>query len=175
MLVGVYSVAGLYLGRAMRNSSTYIGLDQVLLVGGTSAAAAYAAPMITHRITCPHSASAPFINAGVSSALMWLALQAESMDADSASMFVPVQIGSSLLAEYTSKEMWQKQGGYAQPPHAGSSGPAADAANAADAAVTGGGGWSPFDKDLHGFATNSPRLHCGGSKCSQGGSWLKHL
>ncbi len=106
LLVGAYSVAGLYLGRALRGgSSSALTLEQVLLVGGTSAAAAAVAPMITHRVMCPWSASTPLVNAGVSSAIVWAALRAETFNNDSALMFVPVQMGSSLLAEYVAYEM----------------------------------------------------------------------
>jgi len=106
LLVGAYSVAGLYLGRALRGSgSSPLTLEQVLVVGGTSAAAAAVAPMITHRMMCPWSATTPLVNAGVSSALVWAALRAETFSEESAFMFVPVQMGSSLLADYVAHEM----------------------------------------------------------------------
>ena len=104
-LVGVYSIAGLYLGRALRNSSANVSLGQVLLLGGTSAAAAAVAPMISHRLMCPWSPTTPLVNAGISSALVWGAMRAEGFMEDSAALFVPVQIGSSLLAEVVAHEL----------------------------------------------------------------------
>ena len=104
-LVGAYAVGGLFLGRALRSSSSAITFEQILLVGGTSAAAAAVSPMITQSLMSEWSPSTPIVNAGISSALSWAAFRAEGFDADSAAMFVPVQIASSLLAEYVAYQM----------------------------------------------------------------------
>lgn len=108
-LVGAFSVAGLFLGRSFRPNSLPLSFEQLIVVGGTSAAAAYVSPMITHRLMCPWLPTAPLVNAAVSSALVWAALRAESVDPASAAMFVPVQIALSLLAEYVSHEMRKQQ------------------------------------------------------------------
>ena len=99
LLTGAYAIAGVFLSRALRRSSSPVTLEQILLLGGTSAAAAYVSPMITHRFMCPWSPTAPLVNAGISGALAWAALRAERFDEDSAAMFVPLQIASLVLAE----------------------------------------------------------------------------
>ena len=104
-LVGTYSVAGLLIGRSLKPMSSPLSFEHLLVVGGTSAAAAYVSPMITHRVMCPWLPTAPLVNAAVSSALLWAALRAESVDPESAAMFVPVQMASSLLAEYVAHEI----------------------------------------------------------------------
>ena len=107
-LVGAYAVGGLLIGRALRSSSSPLKFEQLLLVGGTSAVAAYVAPMVTHRVVSKWSPSTPIVNAAISSGLAWAAFRAESFDADSAAMFVPVQMASSLLAEYVAHQMKKK-------------------------------------------------------------------
>ncbi len=105
VLVGAYAVGGLFLGRALRSSVSPISFEQVLLVGGTSAAAAAVSPMITHNVVCRWSATAPLVNAAVSGAITYTAFRAAGVDGDSSAMFVPVQMASSLLAEYVAHEL----------------------------------------------------------------------
>ena len=105
VLVGAYSIGGLFLGRALRSSTSPVSLSQIVLVGGTSAAAAAVSPMITHRLMCQWSASAPLVNAAVSSGVQYIALRVVGTSMDDSAMFVPVQMASSVLAEYVAKEM----------------------------------------------------------------------
>ena len=106
LLTGAYSVIGLYLGRAASNSTSSIGLGQVLLVGGTSAVAAAVSPMMSKILISPQSPIAPLLDAGLSSAMTWGALRLERVDADSAAMFVPVTLASYLLARVVKDAMW---------------------------------------------------------------------
>ena len=101
LLVGAYSVAGLYLGRALRGAYEPLDMTNVVLVGGTSAVAAYVAPKVSHYIVPHHSPSYPLVNAGVASLLVWGLMSAEGYDQSSSVMFLPVQIASNLLADYT--------------------------------------------------------------------------
>ena len=98
LLTGTYAVAGLYLGRALSNTQSPLGFGTALMIGGTSAVAAGVSPMVTQMVICRHSPLAPILDAGVSSALTWGALRAESIDPTSAAMFIPLSIGSYLLA-----------------------------------------------------------------------------
>lgn len=98
ILTGAYAVAGLYLGRALSNTQAPLGFGTAVMIGGTSAVAAGVSPMLTQMVLCRHSPLAPIFDAGVSSALTWGALRAESIDPTSAAMFIPLSIGSYLLA-----------------------------------------------------------------------------
>ena len=111
LLTGAYAVAGVFLGRALRRSTMPVTFEQILLLGGTSAAAAAVSPMIAHRLICPWSPTAPLVNAGISGALAWAALRAEMFDENSAAMFVPVQIASNVLAENVTHILSQKKDG----------------------------------------------------------------
>ena len=106
-LVGIYAIAGLYIQRAMRGSSSPLHLENVLVVGGTSAVAAVVAPMLTKPWLCPYRPLTPIANAAVSSALAYLLMRVESVDADGAAMFIPVQMISSLLAQQVAHMMWK--------------------------------------------------------------------
>jgi hypothetical protein len=106
-LVGVYAIAGLYIQRAMRGSSAPLQLENVLLVGGTSAVAAAVTPFITSPFICPYKPLTPFVDAGVSSALVYGLMRLENVDMDGAAMFLPVQVLSTLLAHQVAHMMWK--------------------------------------------------------------------
>ena len=106
-LVGVYAIAGLYIQRAMRGSSAPLQLENVLLVGGTSAVAAVVTPFITSPFICPYKPLSSFVDAGVSSGLVYSLMRLEGVDMDGAAMFVPVQVLSSLLAHQVAHMIWK--------------------------------------------------------------------
>jgi hypothetical protein len=90
-LIGTYAIVGLYIGRAASGSTSRLPLGTVALVAGSSAASAYAAPMLSKFVVCPSSASRPLVEAGISSAVSWTIL-AGATGAESATRFVPVQL-----------------------------------------------------------------------------------
>ena len=102
-LVGVYAIAGLYIQRALRGSSAPLLFENVLMVGGTSAVAAAVTPFVTSPFICPRKPLAPFIDAGVSSGLVYGLMRLEGVDADGAAMFLPVQVLSTLLAHQVTR------------------------------------------------------------------------
>ena len=106
-LVGVYSVAGLFVQRALRSSSGALPLEQVLLIGGTSALASFATPMLTRPFMCEYRPLTPVADAAVSSSLVYGLLRLEGVRADEAAMFLPNQVASSLLAHYVKHYMWK--------------------------------------------------------------------
>ena len=103
VLVGVYAIAGLFIQRAIRGSSAPLLLEKVLVVGGTSAAAAAVTPLITRPFICPRKPLSPFIDAGVSSGLVYGLMRLEGVDAEGAAMFLPVQVLSTLLAHQVAR------------------------------------------------------------------------
>jgi hypothetical protein len=106
-LVGAYAIAGLYIQRTMRGSSSPIQFEQVLLVGGTSAVAAAVTPFITSPFICPYKPMAPLADAAVSSGLVYGLMRLENVDASGAAMFLPVQLLSTLLAHHVAHMMWK--------------------------------------------------------------------
>jgi hypothetical protein len=97
-LVGAYAIAGLFIQRALRGSSTPLGVQHLALVGGTSAVSSYLTPMLTSPYMCQRRPMAPFLNAVVSSGLAYTFLRVEGVNDESAMMFVPIQLLSTLLA-----------------------------------------------------------------------------
>jgi hypothetical protein len=108
-LVGAYSVAGIYIQRALRGSSGDLPLEHVLLLGGTSALASFATPMLTRPFMCEYRPLTPVADAAVSSALVYGLLRFESVGAEEAAMFLPIQVVSSLLAHYVKHYMWKEK------------------------------------------------------------------
>jgi hypothetical protein len=104
-LVGAYAVAGLFIQRALRGSSTPLQVEQVALIAGTSAVAAFSTPFLTRPFMCPYRPMAPFVDATVSSGLMYSLLRLESVDSEGAAMFLPVQLLSTLLAHQVAHMM----------------------------------------------------------------------
>ena len=107
-LVGAYSVAGIYIQRALRGSSGNLPLEHVLLLAGTSAVASFATPMLTRPFMCEYRPLTPVADAAVSSALVYGLLRFEMVAADEATMFLPIQVVGSLLAHYAKHYMWKE-------------------------------------------------------------------
>lgn len=110
-LIGLYAVAGVYIGRAFSGTRSNLPLSTVALVAGSSAASAYAAPMLSPFLVCPNSASAPLVEAAISSAISFeLVMLASSMD--DATRFIPVQlisyVGGVFMAPKVKK--WLRKG-----------------------------------------------------------------
>jgi hypothetical protein len=110
-LVGVYGVAGLFIQRALRGSSTPLQLENLLVVGGTSAVAAAATPFLTTPFICPYKPMTPVVNAVVSSGLVYGLMRLEGVSSDGAAMFVPVQVVSTLLAYQVAHMLWKMKHG----------------------------------------------------------------
>jgi hypothetical protein len=106
-LVGVYAIAGLFVQRTLRGSSAPLQFENVLLVGGTSAVAAAVTPFLTSPFICPYKPMSSFVDAGVSSGLVYGLMRLEGVDMDGAAMFVPVQILSTLLAHQVAHMIWR--------------------------------------------------------------------
>ena len=98
-LVGGYAVVGVYIGRSMLGVKGTLPLTTMALVAGTSAASAYAAPYLTQMVMCPRSPSAPLVEAAISSAISWQLLALTS-GAQSATMFVPIQLGAYVAGKF---------------------------------------------------------------------------
>ena len=107
-LVGVYSIAGIYIQRALRGSSGDLPFEHVLLLAGTSAVASFAAPMLTRPFMCEYRPLTPVADAAVSSALVYTLLKFEMVAAEEAAMFLPVQVAGHLLAHYVKHYMWKE-------------------------------------------------------------------
>lgn len=90
-LIGLYSIAGLYIGRALSGTSRSLPLSTVALVASTSAASALVAPMLSPFVVCPNSASAPLVDAAISSAISFELIMLSSSTED-AVRFIPVQM-----------------------------------------------------------------------------------
>ena len=108
VLVGAYSVAGIYIQRALRGSSGNLPFEHVLLLAGTSALASFATPMLTRPFMCEYRPLTPVADAAVSSALVYGLLRFESVGAEGAAMFLPIQVVSSLLAHYVKHYIWKE-------------------------------------------------------------------
>jgi hypothetical protein len=106
-LVGAYAVAGLFIQRAMRGSTAPLGMEHLLLVGGTAAVSSYVTPMLTSPYICQYRPTTPVVNAAVSSGIAYTLLRIEGVDMDGALMFVPVQVVSTLLAYQVAHMMWK--------------------------------------------------------------------
>lgn len=98
--VGAFSVAGLYIARWARGSSAPISTNQVLMAAGTSGAAAWAAPYVSGMIVCDKADSAPYVETAVSTALTWPLMYYLTGDAETANMYLPVQLGSTVAGNY---------------------------------------------------------------------------
>ena len=106
-LVGVYSVAGLFVQRALRSSSGTLPLEQVILIGGTSALASFATPIITRPFMCEYRPLTPVADAAVSSSLVYGLLKFWGVGGDEAAMLLPTHVASSMLAHYVKHYMWK--------------------------------------------------------------------
>ncbi len=110
-LVGMYAVAGLYIGRVLTGSVGAIPLSTVAMVGASSAASAAVAPTLSSFLVCPNSATAPLVEAAISTAISYELIMLASSSED-AVRFIPVQlvsyVGGVLMAPKV-KEWIQKQ------------------------------------------------------------------
>ena len=104
-LVGAYAIAGLFIQRSFRGSTSPIQFEQVVLVGGTSAVAAAVTPFFTSQFLCPLKPMAPVLDAAVSSGLVYGLMRLENVDGTEAAMFLPVQLLSTLLAHQVIRMM----------------------------------------------------------------------
>jgi hypothetical protein len=104
-LIGGYAVIGVYVGRNALGSRGELSWSSIALVAGTSAASAYAAPFLSQMVVCPRSPSAPLVEAAISSAISWQLL-AMTTGAQSATMFVPVQLGAHIAGKYIAPRLW---------------------------------------------------------------------
>ena len=88
--IGAYAVAGLYIGRALRSSSDPLQTNKVLMVAATSVASAAIAARALPFVFEKHADSAPLVEAAMSTAITWAALNVE-LGSESATMFAPIQ------------------------------------------------------------------------------------
>ena len=109
-VVGVYSLAGIYIARWMRGSTSTLSNNELAFAVGTSAAAAWGAPKVTAMIVKPDSDVEPFVEAAASAALTWPVMYWASGSANAANMFLPVQAVSHLTGSYavTKWRRWHK-------------------------------------------------------------------
>ena len=103
--VAAASVAGLYVSCALRGSSSPLSWSQIAMVAGASAASCVVAPTLSRAVVCPHSPVAPVIEASASAGTTWLALYTLGADSESATMFIPVQVGAYFVGQYTARYM----------------------------------------------------------------------
>lgn len=106
-VVGVYSVAGIYLARWMRGSTAPISTKDLAFAAGTSAAAAWGAPMVIQMVGKENSDIEPFLEAGASAALTWPVMYFASGSSMAANMFLPIQAVSHLTGTYAVSK-WRK-------------------------------------------------------------------
>jgi hypothetical protein len=90
LTIGAYAVAGVYIGRALKNSTDSLPLNKVLMVAATSTAAAAIAAKALPHVFEKEADSAPLVEAALSTAITWAAINAE-MGRESATMFAPIQ------------------------------------------------------------------------------------
>ena len=106
-VVGVYSLAGIYLARWMRGSTAPISTKDLAFAAGTSAAAAWGAPMVIQMVGKENSDIEPFLEAGASAALTWPVMYFASGSSMAANMFLPIQAVSHLTGTYAVSK-WRK-------------------------------------------------------------------
>ena len=109
VLVGAYSVAGIYIQRALRGSSGNLPFEHVLLLAGTAAAASFATPMLTRPFICEYRPLTPVADAAVSSSLLYGLVKLWGVDGNEAAMLLPTHIASSLLAHNVKHYMWRER------------------------------------------------------------------
>ena len=98
IVVGVYSIAGLYLVRWWTQSTMPVSNSQLAFVFGTSAASSWLAKKASWKLMDPYSDSAPWVETLGSAALTWPVMYWASMDTSTANMFVPIQLVSQIVA-----------------------------------------------------------------------------
>ena len=112
--IGAYAVAGVYIGRALKNSSDPLPMNKVLMVAGTSIASAALAARALPFVYEKNADAAPLLEAALSTAISWAALNVE-MGQESATMFAPIQFiahfTGDIAGEMTKAKMheWNKE------------------------------------------------------------------
>jgi hypothetical protein len=106
-VVGVYSVAGIYIARWLRGSSAPISTNDLAFAAGTSAVAAWGAPMVVKMVSKEDSDIEPFLEAGASAALTWPVMYWASGSSTAANMFLPIQAVSHLTGSFAVSK-WRK-------------------------------------------------------------------
>lgn len=102
-LVAAYAAGGLYVARYLKGSSEDISTNALGTAAAIGFASAFVAPIVSTKLICPKDCTSGTKNlaeAASSAAVAWAAVLAMS-DMDSANMFVPVQLGSHLVANFT--------------------------------------------------------------------------
>jgi hypothetical protein len=106
-VVGLYSVAGVYIARWLRGSSAPLSTNDLAFAAGTSAAAAWGAPMVVKMVLKENSDIEPFVEAGASAALTWPVMYWASGSSTAANMFLPIQAVSHLTGSFAVSK-WRK-------------------------------------------------------------------
>ena len=81
-------------------TNTPVNWQMLTVLAGTSIASSALAPRVLPYLMCPESSSADLVEAGVSAGLSWGTLALLSQRPADAGMFIPIQVGSHLLATY---------------------------------------------------------------------------
>ena len=106
-VVGVYSVAGVYIARWLRGSTSPITTKDLAFAAGTSAAAAWGAPMLAKMVVKEDSSVEPLVEAAASAALTWPVMYWASGSSTAANMFLPIQAVSHLTGSFAVSK-WRK-------------------------------------------------------------------
>jgi hypothetical protein len=99
-LVGAYSAGGLYVARYLKGSSDDISTNALATAAAVGFASAWVAPSLSKNLVCEKTPGSGLVEASASAAVSWAAVLAMS-DMESANMFVPVQLGSHIVANFT--------------------------------------------------------------------------
>jgi len=98
-IIGLYSVAGIYIVRALRGSTSPVQVPTLLLVAGTSMAASVTAARVLPSFMCPKAELAPMLQTGISAGMQWVVLNVVA-DMETANTMVPVAVVSDVLGNY---------------------------------------------------------------------------
>lgn len=98
-IIGLYSVAGIYIVRALRGSTSPVQVPTLLMVAGTSMAASVTAARVLPSFMCPKAELAPMLQTGISAGMQWLVLNVVA-DMETANTMVPVAVVSDVLGNY---------------------------------------------------------------------------
>ena len=100
LVVGVYSIAGIYIARWMRGSTSIVTNNELAFAAGTSAVAAWGAPHVAKMVVKHNSDIEPFAEAAASAALTWPVMYWASGSTAAANMFLPIQAVSHLTGSF---------------------------------------------------------------------------
>jgi hypothetical protein len=110
VVVGLYSVAGIYLVRWWSRSTMPISNSQLAFAFGTSAASSYLAQASLANFVSPYSDKAPWVETGLSTAYTWPVMYLASGDMSMANTYLPVQLVSQVTATLALGK-WRKMQG----------------------------------------------------------------